>query len=56
MGYHKQLEIRRQQDWENLARSKGWICKLCGDLLQREQVGEELCTRCNDRLKKLESE
>jgi hypothetical protein len=44
----------RQEAWDAKARKNGWICKLDGEVLVPEEVGQEYCNRHLARFEKQE--
>ena len=62
MGFFKQEQIRKEENFRNMAADKGWVCDDCGEVLQREELGlferdgRKLCASCANALAKLEDE
>ena len=48
MGTQKDREIEEQDDWDRIAREKGYICDMCGSVILKEEydASSNLCGAC----------
>ncbi len=56
MGTEKDRQIKAQDDWQRIAREKGYTCKQCGRTIEKDeyQIFKQtgLCLPCHAALSK----
>lgn len=48
MGSEKDKQIKADDDWDKIARAKGYICSVCGEVIPKSEydASSSLCGRC----------